>query len=96
MPLRFHRPSRTGSKDSFANSWRRSTSKEKHTARAVKDFKVAHQRFAQAINVSPVEMAQLLYGLARARLRQGKGQHAAVLLREALHYLEPTTAEQMR
>jgi class 3 adenylate cyclase len=70
--------------------------KEKRTARAIKDFKVARQSFARATNVSPVETAQLLYGLARARLRQGKGQPAAILLREALHYLEPTTAEQMR
>jgi class 3 adenylate cyclase/predicted negative regulator of RcsB-dependent stress response len=69
---------------------------EHQPAQAVEAFQEALQHFAQASTVSPVEMAQLLQGLARAHRQQGEGQSAAALFRDALQYLEPTTADQLR
>ena len=69
---------------------------EHHPAQAVEAFQEALQSFTQAATVSPVEMAQMLHGLARAYRQQGESQPAAALLRDALHYLEPTTADQLR
>ena len=69
---------------------------EHYPAQAVEAFQEALQSFAQAATVSPVEMAQMLHGLARAYRQQGESQPAAALLRDALHYLEPTTADQLR
>ena len=66
-----------------------------HPAQAVAAYQEALQHWAQAATVSPVEMAQLLQGLARAHRQQGDGQAAAALLRDALHALEPTTANQL-
>jgi hypothetical protein len=39
---------------------------------ALQDFQAAHTSFLRAPNVSPVEMAQRLYGLAKAHLANGQ------------------------
>lgn len=65
-------------------------------AQAVHAFQAALQHWAQATQVSPVERAHLLHGLAQAYRQQGEAQPAAACLREALYTLEPTTADALR
>lgn len=53
-------------------------------------------RCARTTDVSPLESAQLLYGLAQAALQHGDRAQAALALRDAIQALAPTTAERLR
>jgi class 3 adenylate cyclase len=66
------------------------------TPQAVEAFAAAYTCFLQTSRDSVVEMARLLYGYARACLANGEEQQAAHLLREALQYLDASTAEPLR
>lgn len=65
-------------------------------SRAVEEFELAWAHLSQTPDLSPVEMAHLLRGYAKAAHVHGEHEKSTRLLREALQHLDSTTADSLR
>ena len=63
---------------------------------SLKKFKLSRERFALVTNVSPVLMAEMLKGYAKAARASGDLELTTLLLREALERLDSTSADTLR
>jgi class 3 adenylate cyclase len=63
---------------------------------SLKKFKSSRESFALETTVSPVAVAAMLRGYAKAAQASGDLEHSTLLLREALQRLDSTSADTMR
>ncbi len=69
---------------------------EGRISKSIANFELSRQRFAQVANVSPVLVAAMLRGYAKAARAIGDVEQTTLLLREALGRLDATSADSLR